>query len=689
MPGIDQQVQQTVDQFRGNPQGLQKRYQQNQQLLDLLALQRLKSEKDAAARNMQMQMQTSPQTIKDQREQELLQRTKQEMAQQVGGVMQQQAQQQQKRAQAAGLGRLAQAPQAGMPAPRPQGAPQGGAPMPKMAAGGIVALFEGGSVSAEELLQRLRFTDNLGSDSTIDRGILRAAKGRLSEEDITPDMRLEFALQQAGPQARRAIEDYKTKAPQQKAEDAARKAQSAAREEAGVQEFMSSIGAKPIEKPGVATPSASATNSDAPGPTAAGGQGLAALNATTGTAGTTAGDDADADAGAGAGTGTTLPNSDALLAQIMDTKLAAPAVPVQDVAKPNATDRTNLDTQAMGLLSKFGMAPAQLKDPDAAKIADRDEAAKFQRRDETRAEYERMLAKQEAMDAEFSDPDALRQQQLISFLTGAAGRGSTALAGGAAASMRTADSQRAARYKRMEDSQAIAREKLTADYNISSRAIEAGLSAAERAGEARNTAMNLARDLSAEELRARTADTQNLLQVDIANTEAANAAARTAAELDLNIQVTNLESLVDVYQARATNELAKAQRDMTSAPAILQAASNIAETISAVEEAIITSDVELTNLRNRAERSPEDRQKYEDRMEELREQAAITIGNAGLYKTQAAINKLVAQVTGSADVASAYTGVPLPTSSQGGSNLSNLSPNTLNLLQQYPTPQQP
>jgi len=147
MPGIDQQVQQTVDQFRGNPQGLQKRYQQNQQLLDLLALQRLKSEKDAAARAMQMQMQSNPQTIKAQREQELLQRTKQEMAQQVGGVMQQQAQQQQQRAQAAGLGGLARPPQAG-------------APMPKMASGGIVALAEGGDVDAKKFGPEQKYSED-------------------------------------------------------------------------------------------------------------------------------------------------------------------------------------------------------------------------------------------------------------------------------------------------------------------------------------------------------------------------------------------------------------------------------------------------------------------------------------------------------------------------------------------------
>ena len=140
---IDQEIQSKVDAYRGNPQQLMQRYQQNQQLVDLLALQKLKSEKEAAARDMQLQMQQQPQTIKQQREAELLNMTKQEMMQQTQGVLQQrQAQQQQNLQQVAqqGLGALAnQRPAA------PQGAPQGQL-MPRMAQGGIVSFQPGGSV---------------------------------------------------------------------------------------------------------------------------------------------------------------------------------------------------------------------------------------------------------------------------------------------------------------------------------------------------------------------------------------------------------------------------------------------------------------------------------------------------------------------------------------------------------------
>jgi len=122
--GIDDTIQQKVDAYRGNPAALQRRYAQNRQLIDLLALQKLKSEKDAAARDMQMKMQQQPQTIAQQYEAELAGRTKNEMLTGVAGVMQQRQAQQQKNMQ--------------QMANRPQ-------PVKPMAQGGIVGLAAGGT----------------------------------------------------------------------------------------------------------------------------------------------------------------------------------------------------------------------------------------------------------------------------------------------------------------------------------------------------------------------------------------------------------------------------------------------------------------------------------------------------------------------------------------------------------------
>ena len=43
--GLDAQVEQRMDAYRGNPQQLQQNYGKNKELLDLLALQKLNKEK--------------------------------------------------------------------------------------------------------------------------------------------------------------------------------------------------------------------------------------------------------------------------------------------------------------------------------------------------------------------------------------------------------------------------------------------------------------------------------------------------------------------------------------------------------------------------------------------------------------------------------------------------------------------
>lgn len=143
---IDQEIARRMDAYRGNPQALMQRYQQSQQLLDLLALQKLKSEKEAALREMQLAQ--GPQgglpTVAEQREQELLDMTKQELASQVGGVARQQQQAMQGNMQKLMSG-IARAPGA-----------QNVMPPQAMAAGGIVAFQEGGNRGLSEADENLR-----------------------------------------------------------------------------------------------------------------------------------------------------------------------------------------------------------------------------------------------------------------------------------------------------------------------------------------------------------------------------------------------------------------------------------------------------------------------------------------------------------------------------------------------------
>lgn len=126
--GIDELIEQKTDAYRGNPAALEQRSKMSNELVDLLALQKLKSEKDAAARNMQMQIQTQPDTIAKQLEAEMVGRTKDEVLQGVSGVLATNKARQQQRVASLGIA----------PQPRPN--------MQKMAQGGIVGFASGGTV---------------------------------------------------------------------------------------------------------------------------------------------------------------------------------------------------------------------------------------------------------------------------------------------------------------------------------------------------------------------------------------------------------------------------------------------------------------------------------------------------------------------------------------------------------------
>jgi hypothetical protein len=116
--GIDSELKNRMTAFGANPNALAQKYQQNGQLLDLLALQKLKKEKEEAKQFLAGQMQQNPPTIKKQREDELLQMTKDELVGQTGGILNQQ-----KAKEDANLRKVAAR---GMPRPRPRPKPPGG-----------------------------------------------------------------------------------------------------------------------------------------------------------------------------------------------------------------------------------------------------------------------------------------------------------------------------------------------------------------------------------------------------------------------------------------------------------------------------------------------------------------------------------------------------------------------------------
>ena len=84
---MGEQVNRMVDANRGNPGALQQRHALNKDLLSLLALQKLQSEKKAAENELAMSMKGTPGTILEQREEELTGRATKEVTEGVAGAL--------------------------------------------------------------------------------------------------------------------------------------------------------------------------------------------------------------------------------------------------------------------------------------------------------------------------------------------------------------------------------------------------------------------------------------------------------------------------------------------------------------------------------------------------------------------------------------------------------------------------
>lgn len=187
---IDQEVAARVQEFKGKPQALQEKYAVSQQLIDLLALQKIKTMKEAAAREMQLQLAQQQaangeanSTVADQREKEVMDMTKQELAQQRGELAQQQ-EVEQKQAMQKLMGGIANAPGAAS-AMQPQA----------MAAGGIVA-FNGEDNEQEVGSDKKKLRPYSLSEQGAD-WVARKQAARESEAKKPLDEKAQAALQEA------------------------------------------------------------------------------------------------------------------------------------------------------------------------------------------------------------------------------------------------------------------------------------------------------------------------------------------------------------------------------------------------------------------------------------------------------------------------------------------------------------
>lgn len=138
--GLESNIAETAKAFQGNPQALQQRYTQKQDLFDLLALNMIKKNQDAAKRSLMLSQQKMPGTVLEQVEGAVTKNAAEKVKGVASALATKDAQTKARMNKMAGI--------AGAPAPN----------MARMASGGVVGFADEGSVpkNREEQIRILR-----------------------------------------------------------------------------------------------------------------------------------------------------------------------------------------------------------------------------------------------------------------------------------------------------------------------------------------------------------------------------------------------------------------------------------------------------------------------------------------------------------------------------------------------------
>ena len=526
--GLDAQIEQRMDAYRGNPQKLQQRYGANKELLDLLALQKLTSEKKAVAADMQMKMQQQPGTIAQQREQEALQLTKQEMGGTLGELagrtkgtldqkqrMQQQNMQRMAKAQPRKPAGIAGLPGLGGGAQprRPQAAPpqaQGLAAArmaqgPKMmAGGGIVSFVEGKGVSGQS---------GLDGAQTLEQKIARI----MARSELT-------ALQKDS-----LIRQIKAQEP---------------KPEAKRPESMSPVGrVSSARMPGVRgmIPTSEATNA------------LDVFAATNPSIAPKKKDDL--------GITAALPDGGLeVAAALTDDDMGLPQGPLPNQAQPSVPkpDEGGLPSltvpQTGGAVNPVGpaMSPTNETSADVALQKGMDISDEYLKRDETSAKYDEMLGRMQAFDKENYSPD----EDLTAFLIGTGGTGSIGAAarGGYAAMSETRNNRR----KRLFDEFNMERAKMGDDSVLGRAGLQLANQMAADANANERTAIQSATTLTAEQMRQVGKDADRILDAQKAEMDNTTKLAQVEVQKVQNDRLADQTRLTAAYKVQG--DIA-AQRD--------------------------------------------------------------------------------------------------------------------------------
>ena len=554
--GLDAQVEQRMDAYRSNPQQLQQRYGQNRELLDLLALQKLTSEKKAVAADMQMKAQQNPNTIAQQREQEALELTKQEMGGTLGelagrtkGTLDQKQMQQQQN-----MGKLAQnasrpqpGPGAGLaglmgggarPPARPPVNPQAaglanarmvqaarGGPI-KMAQGGIVAFAQGDRVSRPGYIlgvspeEIAAYRANLQS-SALGRG--RNTTTALTDEAIARQIN---AAQEQTALTSRADSAAIARTNIDKLSDSERRVLS--RTGNAPNDMLSRVATvgSPLEIPqegigALLPPSMPQPTAEPPARTPMG----------------------------------------AILPSI-ETPAEPPAEPPAESAEGATTPPADTSTSApqssggVDMNTLMGNMGFSAEDPNAALQRGFTEADAYTGRAEKAAKYDDMIAEIAEFDAENYDPDRERRDRLKSFLMGAAGTTNigTTFASAGAASMNLANSQRKARRSRLMDKFNMEKDKMTTDTGLAQSGLTLGRELYSQAQQNQRSALQAGVQMRGQDLENAQKNADRLLRkVEGDNTQAYRAATIALEENKLDLATLKEENATEAARVTAAN----------------------------------------------------------------------------------------------------------------------------------------
>ncbi len=433
--GIDSLVDRKADAYRSNPAALEKKYSQNKELMDLLAMQKLKSEKETASRDMALKAEQTPGTIAEQYEQQLVSMNKNEMAGQVANVLQQKQQRAVQKQRAMGMPSQRR-PQgiAGQPRPNMQG----------MAQGGIVGYQEGGKLSRrEQALKALGITEDALKQMSPDqkKAVEQQIQGeyvKQRKEFTVPEMPISRVLREAQDpeiqvEKREAIRRRLNPTAEEKAQDA---------KAAGTQGGLSSAQSSALQTAMTGAPATGTTPAGASGTTPAGASATAPAGAS---ATAPAGASATAPVGTGtvlapatpAGAPATAPATGGIAAtgqgMSVDDQLAAalatPAPDTSGISQTQLTDR--LGKKFMGKLDdRMNVDPEEKKKEEITRLA-ADDATKggygVGKYQEGLASY---LKQKEALDKAALDPEAVAKRRRDAYFEGLAvgGTGASATA---------------------------------------------------------------------------------------------------------------------------------------------------------------------------------------------------------------------------------------------------------------------